>query len=38
MFDFVPLSVLTVMVVLIWIVIVYMGYLIYQDNKEYDNA
>lgn len=38
MFDWVPLPVLLVMVVVLWCGSIFMGYLIYQDNKDYDNA
>lgn len=38
MLIWVPTPILLVLTVLIWIGIVYMGYLIYQDNKDYDNA
>lgn len=38
MFDWVPLPLLLVMVVLFWCGIIYMGYLIYKDNKDYYNA
>ena len=38
MLTWVPTPILSVFTVLIWIGIVYMGYLIYQDNKEYYNA
>lgn len=38
MLTWVPTPILLVLTVLIWIVIVCMGYLIYQDNKDYDNA
>lgn len=38
MLTWVLTPILLVPTVLIWIGIVYMGYLSYQDNKEYNNA
>ena len=38
MFDWVPLPVLLVVVLLLWCGIIHMGYLIYQDNKEHSKA
>lgn len=38
MLTWVPTPILLVLTVLIWIGIVCMGYLIYQGNKDYDNA
>ena len=38
MLTWVPTPILPVFTVLIWIGVVYRGYLIYQDNKEHDNA
>lgn len=38
MLAWVPTPILIVFTVLIWIVIVGMVYLIYLDNKDYDNA
>ena len=38
MLTWVPTPILLVFTVLIYIGIVYMGYLIYQDNKDYGNA
>lgn len=38
MLTWVPTPILIVFTVLIWSSIVCMGYLIYQENKDYDNA
>ena len=38
MLTWVPTPILIMFTVLIWIDIVCMGYLIYQYNKDYDNA